>query len=150
MATHGVLILSALGFCLFLRVQGLQCPQSFLLHGKSCYMFSTTTGSYEAARSKCKLLGSDLAKITSKEEHDFIRNTAKAGFYFVGATDLRLGGKWAWEGEATEIAYSNWAPGQPNRASEHCMNLMKRFHYQMNDAPCGADINFICERTAKC
>nr|AEQ16379.1 perlucin 5 [Haliotis diversicolor] len=132
-----------------------RCPEGFLEHGSSCYWFSNILGSFAEARSYCQFLGSHLARITTKDEDDFIRSRAKeengSPGYWVGATDLIKEGKFMWEG-GSPLNYTNWAPGEPNNESgsqknpEHCLMLAEFFRYEWNDRQCSSGHKFICER----
>ncbi|XP_046347992.1 perlucin-like [Haliotis rufescens] len=151
MAPHQVLTLMVVGVCMFIHVQGDRCPLGFVRYKTSCYWFSTTKGSFSEARSMCRYLRSYLAKVTSKDEDDFIRHFAlvrgKADVYYLGGSDLRLEGMWMWEGEETQMTYTNWASGQPNGANkQNCLDIMKSFqNYKWTDIHCQGIFNFICE-----
>ncbi|XP_048245431.1 perlucin-like [Haliotis rufescens] len=150
MAPHQVLTLMVVGFCMFMQVQGDRCPLGFVKYKTSCYWFSTTKGSFSEARSMCRYLKSDLAKVTNKDEDDFIRHFAlvrgKAELYFLGGSELRQSGRWSWNGEEQQMTYTNWAPGQPNYLDkEHCIVLWKHVNYQWADFYCDHALNYICE-----
>ncbi|XP_071096686.1 perlucin-like [Haliotis cracherodii] len=150
MAPHQVLTLMVVGFCMLMQVQGARCPLGFVRHKRSCYWFSTTTGSFSAARTMCRYLRSDLAKVTSKDEDDFLRHFAlvrgKATGYFLGASDVRQTGRWSWNGEEQQMTYTNWAPGEPNQhLAEHCLVLWKHFNFQWADYSCHLELNYVCE-----
>ncbi|XP_046347991.1 perlucin-like [Haliotis rufescens] len=150
MAPHQVLTLMVVGVCMFMQVQGARCPLGFVRHKRSCYWFSITKGSFSEARSMCRYLKSDLAKVTSKDENDFIRHFAlvrgKAPLYFLGGSDVRQTGRWSWNGEEQRMIFTNWAPGEPNNhLTERCLVLWKSRHYQWADYHCHAVINYVCE-----
>ncbi|XP_046337489.2 perlucin-like [Haliotis rufescens] len=128
-----------------------KCPTGFAQHGNSCYWFSNVRGSFAEARGYCQFLRSHLARITSKEEDDFVRHKAKElgrGFW-LGATDLITEGAFRWEG-GVPLNYTNWIPGQPDNENihnnpEHCLMIAKRGN-RWNDLECVVEIYFICER----
>ncbi|XP_046546491.1 perlucin-like [Haliotis rubra] len=128
-----------------------RCPRGFLEHGSSCYWFSNITGSFAEARSYCQFFGSHLARVTSKDEADYLRSRANeekgSTGYWLGATDLIKEGKFVWEG-GSPLNYTNWRPGQPNNVSpqQHCLTLYKNFEYNWNDYDCIKKTEFICER----
>ncbi|XP_046574075.1 perlucin-like [Haliotis rubra] len=129
------------------------CPPGFVLYKKSCYWFSSTMANFPEARSFCQYLGSHLAKVTSKDEDDFVRGYAsshgRAANYYLGATDLNTEGTWLWEGQQPMI-YSHWSPGQPDNGGglEHCLDIKRRYeNYLWNDENCTMyNANFICEK----
>ncbi|XP_067667581.1 perlucin-like [Haliotis asinina] len=135
-----------------------RCPEGFLEHGSSCYWFSRIKGSFAEARSYCQFFGSHLARITSKDEDDFIRskvNKTENGSpgYWLGGTDLMKEDTFMWEG-GSPLSYDKWSPGQPDnnknnpQTTENCLMLYKEYHYMWNDYPCVRKVNFICERRA--
>ncbi|XP_046347989.1 perlucin-like [Haliotis rufescens] len=150
MAPHHVLTLMVVGFGLLTQVQGDRCPLGFVRHKTSCYWFSTYKGSFPEARSMCRYLRSDLAKVTSKDEDDFLRHFAlvrgKAPNYFLGGSDFRQTRRWSWNGEEQQMTYTNWGPREPNNPlTQHCIVLSKAYNYQWGDYFCHYANNFVCE-----
>ncbi|XP_048251020.1 perlucin-like [Haliotis rufescens] len=128
------------------------CPLGFVEHKKSCYWFSKTLANFAEARSYCQYFGSHLAKVTSKDEDDFVRGHAarhgKAANYWLGATDLNVEGTWLWEGQQA-MDYSNWSRSQPDNGggAEHCLDIKQIYEsYLWNDENCNTGVNFICEK----
>ncbi|XP_046347653.2 perlucin-like [Haliotis rufescens] len=131
------------------------CPLGFVEHKKSCYWFSKIMANFAEARSYCQYFGSHLAKVTSKDEDDFVRcyaySRGRAANYWLGATDLNVEGTWLWEGQQA-MDYSNWSTGQPDNSAgiEHCLDIKQRYEsYLWNDENCNKTANFICEMEVK-
>ncbi|XP_048246152.1 perlucin-like isoform X1 [Haliotis rufescens] len=139
-----------LGSSMLLYTEGSRCVPGFHSHGRSCYWFSETTGTFADARSICQFFGARLVIINSRAEDDFIRGYArgKAPSYFIGGSDLAREGRFVWEGgKPFAGGYQNWVPGQPNnyKGAEDCVHIWNGFGYRWNDAPCSYKYNFICE-----
>ncbi|XP_048251019.1 perlucin-like [Haliotis rufescens] len=144
--------------CTFVSVVAVSspCPPGFVEHKKSCYWFSKIKANFAEARSYCQYFGSHLARVTSRDEDDFVRGHAtihgKAATYWLGATDLNVEGTWLWEGQQA-MDYSNWSTGQPDNygGGEHCLDIKQSYgNYLWNDAPCTSHAaNFICEKGVK-
>ncbi|XP_046337481.2 perlucin-like [Haliotis rufescens] len=125
------------------------CPTGFVQYQQACYWFSNIAGSFAEARSYCQFFRSHLARITSKEEDDFVRSYAKetgrAPDYWLGATDLITERTFVWEVGDT-LNYTNWHSDEPNKKTENCLGYKQLYDYLWNDYRCDVAINFICER----
>ncbi|XP_067653838.1 perlucin-like [Haliotis asinina] len=128
------------------------CPLGFHQHRRSCYWFSTITGSFAEAASYCRYLESHLATLSSRKEYSYIRGYAirhgKAPNYWIGASDLNIEGRWLWEGQR-RMKFTAWSPGQPDNggSNEHCLEMRKNYgNYLLNDYICQNTGNFICEK----
>ncbi|XP_067653315.1 perlucin-like, partial [Haliotis asinina] len=128
-----------------------RCPPGFQQHRRSCYWFSTITGSFAEAASYCRYLESHLATVENRDEDSFIKGYAirhrRAPNYWLGGTDLTVEGKWLWEGQR-RMNYAHW-PRQPDnsKGQEHCLELRRvSGTYDWNDIKCDTPSHFICER----
>ncbi|XP_064113636.1 hepatic lectin-like [Macrobrachium nipponense] len=83
----------------------------------SCYSFRKDMKDWESAREYCKSLGSELVKITSNAENEFIRNQTVID-YWIGLNDKDIEGRFKWSVDNSSIQdngnYSRWASGQPD------------------------------------
>ena len=58
---------------------------------------------------------------------------------------------WRWQlsnSPSVALTYTNWAPGEPNTASEQCLTLWRRDDYAWHDVNCGPNVLdqcYICE-----
>ncbi|XP_046346687.2 perlucin-like [Haliotis cracherodii] len=131
--------------------EGARCQLGFVPHKHSCYWFSNEKGSFAEATAVCRYLKSRLAEINNRDEDEFvtghIKRHGKSPYYLLGGTDLRLEGRFTWEGQVTPMVYQNWYPGQPSNwgGQENCMGIDKTMAYKWNDWPCKDSHNFVCE-----
>ncbi|XP_024153990.1 CD209 antigen-like protein E isoform X1 [Oryzias melastigma] len=54
------------------KIEGKQCPETWMRFGKSCYFKSTKGRTWADSRSFCQFKGADLLFINSKEEQEFV------------------------------------------------------------------------------
>jgi len=69
--------------------------------------------------------------------------------YWVGGTDTNVEGTWVWEGTGKRIInYMNWHQNEPNNGggNEDCLELRRSYGWIWNDANCGNQNLFICEK----
>ncbi|XP_039730238.1 C-type lectin domain family 7 member A isoform X3 [Pteropus medius] len=69
--TLGILCLVMLVIAVVLGTTGVlssSCPSNWIIHETSCYLFSTSTDSWESSKRQCSQLGSNLLKIDSSKE----------------------------------------------------------------------------------
>ncbi|XP_011364051.1 C-type lectin domain family 7 member A isoform X4 [Pteropus vampyrus] len=69
--TLGILCLVMLVIAVVLGTTGVlssSCPSNWIIHETSCYLFSTSTDSWESSKRQCSRLGSNLLKIDSSKE----------------------------------------------------------------------------------
>uniref|UniRef100_A0A287D1N4 C-type lectin domain-containing protein n=1 Tax=Ictidomys tridecemlineatus TaxID=43179 RepID=A0A287D1N4_ICTTR len=76
--TISVICLITLVIAVVLGVLGLfssPCPPEWIIHEKSCYLFSMSLNSWQSSKIRCSQLGSHLLKIDSSSELFQIRST---------------------------------------------------------------------------
>jgi cysteine-rich repeat protein len=140
-----------------------------LLH---CYWLETLASkqdTWDKARDACLARGPgcDLAAVNSASELAFLQSKAGlsgpdvwVGGRLVGATGTQLAFGWSskepWAIGPTQDWFSlksgpggpqspPWAAGQPDFADEGCVELHAGFGYQLNNLPCDAKANYLCE-----
>uniref|UniRef100_A0A803TVE2 C-type lectin domain-containing protein n=1 Tax=Anolis carolinensis TaxID=28377 RepID=A0A803TVE2_ANOCA len=80
------------------------CPEKWLQRGDNCYFFSTKWNTWEEGKSQCITLNSRFLKIESKEELEFILESAQSyNSYWIGLFRSRAGGPWLWDDNSTFI-----------------------------------------------
>ncbi|XP_061486359.1 oxidized low-density lipoprotein receptor 1 [Rhineura floridana] len=78
------------------------CPERWVQRGENCYFFSTKWNSWEESKAQCAALSSRLLKIESKEELEFILESAQAyNSFWIGLFHSRADGPWLWEDNST-------------------------------------------------
>jgi len=75
-------------------------------------------------------LGGHLARIESREEHEFIVHLIKGaerGMFLIDGSDKETPGKWLWS-DGRAITYFAWDKGEPNnrKGREHSLRMLKR------------------------
>lgn len=99
--------------------------QNYNGHTYELYDVNTT---WMLAYKTCARLGGHLVTISSQQENDIVLNLFKqnttTGFLWLGATDERSEGNWAWITDEN-FSYSNWNSGQPDNAgsTEHYLQM---------------------------
>ncbi|XP_068569146.1 C-type lectin domain family 10 member A-like isoform X1 [Cebidichthys violaceus] len=127
------------------------CPLNWHTFGSSCYMFSKTSLSWDAARDWCNGHESHLVILNTDEEWDFVRQQGMGTYYWVGLTDERTG-EWEWVNRTPYVMNRRrWRPGQPDSWTEHglgpgdedCAHLHS--DGRLNDLHCSTKMRFICQ-----
>ncbi|XP_053144379.1 oxidized low-density lipoprotein receptor 1-like isoform X2 [Hemicordylus capensis] len=78
------------------------CPERWLQRGKNCYFFSSKWNSWEESKAQCASLNSRLLKIESKDELEFILESAQSySSFWIGLFRSRAGEPWLWEDNST-------------------------------------------------
>ncbi|XP_049903440.1 C-type lectin domain family 4 member D-like [Epinephelus moara] len=90
-----------------------ECPEDWLHVGDQCLYLSTDRDDYVNSTAKCEELGSHLATLTTKEEHDVVEQEARRiggiyFFYWIGLNDIEHEGDWRWADNST-LETSFWS-----------------------------------------
>jgi len=112
------------------------------------------------ARAKCEALGTQLVKIESAEENDFLKSTylnTSGVTFWIGLTDQMQEGEWIWTDGSPLGAYVNWDEDPNNLGgNQHCVHILRgpfsigeyRFYDDKlgwNDLECDFTLGYICE-----
>ncbi|XP_040834658.1 C-type lectin domain family 7 member A [Ochotona curzoniae] len=76
------------------------CPPNWIMHERSCYLFSTSLDSWNESRIRCSQLDSNLLKIDSSKELQFINgevSSQAAHSFWIGLSRSRSEEPWLWE-----------------------------------------------------
>ncbi|XP_041372386.1 perlucin-like [Gigantopelta aegis] len=133
------------------------CPNLFVHHNASCYLFVNRGMSWQRAQQHCHSLGAHLATVTTSEENAFLVGYLKqqqAIFFgydlWLGASDSLLDKTWRWVADDNSlVTYSDWSPGQPDgsyQGLERCLEYEAQYDLHWNDDECEDHDFFICER----
>ncbi|KAK2508309.1 hypothetical protein MC885_018145 [Smutsia gigantea] len=130
-----------------------QCPTPWLPFQGSCYLFSKTQATWDAAQQSCAGAGAHLVIIGDLDEQGFLSQNTRGHGYWLGLRAVRRGHgvqgyQWV---DGVTLSFSHWNLGEPNdsRGQEDCIMML---HTGMwNDAPCGNERdNWICEKRRSC
>ncbi|XP_007935361.1 oxidized low-density lipoprotein receptor 1 [Orycteropus afer afer] len=75
------------------------CPQNWIWHRESCYIFSSSAFNWAKSRENCLSLDAQLLKINSTEDLEFIQKaSAHSDFAFwMGLSHRKPSNSWLWE-----------------------------------------------------
>ncbi|XP_077026125.1 C-type lectin domain family 7 member A isoform X1 [Tamandua tetradactyla] len=80
------------------------CPPNWISFEKSCYLLMTSLHSWNRSKSQCSQVGSNLVKIDSSEELEFIvrlMSSQPDKSFWIGLSRPRTEGPWLWEDGST-------------------------------------------------
>ncbi|XP_032203144.1 C-type lectin domain family 7 member A isoform X3 [Mustela erminea] len=101
--TLGILCLLKLVIAVILGTMGdfsSSCPPNWIIHKNNCYLFSTSLTSWNRSKSQCSQLYSNLLKIDSAEELEFIvrhMSSQPDNSFWIGLSRHQTEGPWLWE-----------------------------------------------------
>ncbi|CAL1526613.1 unnamed protein product [Lymnaea stagnalis] len=117
----------------------------------ACFLYNTSSLSYDDAQASCQLIGGLLAKVTTRTQ--LLDSTINVDNYisvWIGANDKAVEGTWIWEDRsvATEL-YELWSKSKKepsnSTANEDCADIYKDDdELDMFDDPCGELYTFMC------
>ncbi|XP_023442668.2 C-type lectin domain family 17, member A [Dasypus novemcinctus] len=125
------------------------CPEGWLPFERKCYYFSTSTKSWNGARTFCQENYSHLVIINSVAEQRFVAKAhGSPRVYWLGLTDKDREGDWRWL-DGSPVSLSFWDPHEPNNIyEEDCASMNKGGTW--NDLACEKTTYWICERECSC
>jgi len=123
--------------------------------GDSIYLICTEPpgggDSWGEARSECARRGYALAQVDDAAERDWLYTEAGTGEWWIGARTDRGDmagrqdkGTWTWRPSGASVDPGLWATDEPS-GDGSCGHLAFGFGGQLNDIPCTAIFNYICE-----
>ncbi|KAM8776880.1 C-type lectin domain family 7 member A-like isoform 1-T1 [Rhynchonycteris naso] len=101
--TLGILCFIILVIAVVLGTMGVlssSCPHKWITHENSCYLLSTSLGSWNGSKRQCSQLGSNLLKIDSSKELEFIIQQLSSQphySFWIGLSRPQSDGYWSWE-----------------------------------------------------
>ncbi|XP_045208345.2 perlucin-like protein isoform X2 [Mercenaria mercenaria] len=128
------------------------CPNGWLSHNQSCFLFSHDREYWPGAFQMCKIMGGQLVEIHSAAKNNFLLQQIKSSghTFWIGLSDVSEEGNWIWMPSLTSSAeYHNWNTGQPstvnaNNEPENCAVIYTTGKW--NDAACSSLYYYICEK----
>ncbi|XP_046921215.1 C-type lectin domain family 7 member A isoform X2 [Lynx rufus] len=101
--TLGILCLVILVTAVVLGTTGVfsnSCPPNWIIHENNCYLFRTSLASWNSSKKQCSQLHSNLLKIDSEKELEFIMKQASSqpdNSFWIGLSRHQTEGPWLWE-----------------------------------------------------
>ena len=128
------------------------CPNGFVSHGSSCYLFSHETATWADAVLTCQLLDSQLIEIEDAFENTYVKNVVKGlggTAWYIGATDKAVEGEFVWMNSKQSLSkvFTDYIPGEPGNVNhdEGCLVLYQKGDYRWADVSCELKSHYICE-----
>ncbi|KAL9968058.1 hypothetical protein ACROYT_G026384 [Oculina patagonica] len=129
------------------------CPNGWIHLQSSCYKFFSKGLTWNAAKSACEALGSNLVVINSQAENQAVGQNITGGQWpYIGLyRDPKDKSRWMWV-DGSRPTYTNWYSGEPNNAggNEDCAQMQsKSYGWTWNDLACNSDnLSHVCETSA--
>ena len=121
------------------------CPNSWVHMQGSCYKFSSKALNWNAAKSACKALGSDLVVINSQTELQALTSKVSQTVWIGMQRDPKDKSRWLWV-DGSRPTYTHWNTGEPNSINEECAEMYPKVHgWKWNDLGCQATFPYVCE-----
>ena len=143
-------------FLLFLNSA---CQQGWIGNGTLCYkLFTASKLTWENGKKECEKWHTNLVKVDSREENDFIKTNVLAtetnDDYWIGLSDSAKEDDWMWT-DGTRLGlvhgYKNWGSNQPDNYgnNEDCVVIRREsdpnYSGRWYDQPCSRKKKYICE-----
>ena len=121
------------------------CPKQWMYLQGSCYKISISGLSWNAAKAACKVLGSNLAMVTSQAEQRALTPKISRSVWIGLHRNPRDKSRWLLL-DGTQATYFNWGTGEPNNYNgnpEDCGEIWPSGKW--NDARCSHSLRYVCE-----
>ncbi|XP_032906729.1 CD209 antigen-like protein C [Amblyraja radiata] len=126
----------------------LSCPHGWVNFKQSCYLFPSSSHTWEEAQKSCMSADAHLVVINNAEEQDFLKKKDRVRRW-IGLTDKASEGDWRWvDGTDYKSFAKFWNKGEPNNENdEDCVEMYIGGNW--NDLPCNGTLGWICEKPAQ-
>ncbi len=128
-----------------------ECPNGWIYMQGSCYKFSSKALNWNAAKSACEALGSNLVVINSQAEQQALTTKIPGsqrtwiGLHRNPKDKSRL----VWV-DGSPVTYTHWYKGEPSSLREECGEMYRKVHgWKWNDMSCSATFPYVCETRRK-
>ncbi|XP_016077241.1 PREDICTED: C-type lectin domain family 7 member A isoform X1 [Miniopterus natalensis] len=124
------------------------CPPNWITHENSCYLFVTKVDSWNRSKTQCSQLGSNLLKIDSSKELEFIQKQMSSqpdNSFWIGLSRLQTAGPWLWEdgSEFSSNLFQIRSTVTQETSSHNCVWIHMSVIY---DQLCSVPAYSICEK----
>lgn len=104
-------------------------------HGGRTYAVTVRSFTWGEAKALAESYGVHLVTVNDEAENSFLAREFDSAFGnpWIGLNNL--GGSWVWA-DGTKLGFTNWAPGEPSGAVEHCVMTNWTMDGAWNDGTC--------------
>ena len=131
-------------------VANAQIPADAVEWNGHYYWISSDGAPWRDAKSRCESLGGHLVRITSAQEHSFVkslidRSQLRRSHYWTDGSDEASEGDWRFS-DGQPVSYNGWKRGEPEggRVCNH-LALWNRSNWGFADDSGSAGFSYICE-----
>ncbi|KAK3093173.1 hypothetical protein FSP39_012191 [Pinctada imbricata] len=119
------------------------------MFGDTVYFVSDFRLTWLEAWSFCRSKGALLVNIPNSTISRYLISKLDPynGDFWIGGIWAPGGYLWRTEFGYSPMTWSNWAPGEPNRKDQNCVQLWKNAGHKWDDYDCEFRKTFICSRT---
>ncbi|XP_025096440.1 uncharacterized protein LOC112565285 isoform X2 [Pomacea canaliculata] len=92
------------------------CPSGWMFFSNSCYFLVKNSVNWFDAREICRMYGSSLTEINSKNENNYLKNVIKflkINEVWIGLDDLERKGTYRWSASKGLPTFTRWLQGSP-------------------------------------
>ncbi|NXK15044.1 CL17A protein, partial [Herpetotheres cachinnans] len=125
-----------------------RCPNGWQQFTKTCYFFSSSTKSWQAAKEFCATFNAHLPIVNTEQENKFLANHIMDNrVFWLGLSDTHKEGDWQWV-NGHSLSLSFWNNGEPNNVGDHGEDCATIFpNGRWNDVSCSNTEAWICQRS---
>ena len=127
------------------------CPKNWMHIQDSCYKISSAgTFNWNAAKSACEAMGSNLAIVKSKAEQQALATKISQNTWIGLYRDPKDNSRWMWV-DGSRASYTNWEGGEPNDVggNEDCVHFWQGHSGKWNDIKCSYKMFYVCETNGR-
>ncbi|XP_003803416.1 C-type lectin domain family 7 member A isoform X1 [Otolemur garnettii] len=130
------------------KVPSSSCPPNWIIHEKSCYLFRTSLESWKSSKIQCSQLNSNLLKIDSPKELEFIIKQVSSqpnNSFWIGLSRTQPERPWLWEDGSTFSSnlFQIRSTATQENPSSNCVWIHLSIIY---DQLCNVSSYSICEK----
>lgn len=101
------------------------CDNGWKHYMSSCYKYSNRQSRWTDARRLCQNIGADLAKITSRDVHDFVFGLGSHQPFdiWIGLQQQAVSGDFVWTDGSPVGNFTFWSRGEPRLGQGVCVEM---------------------------
>ncbi|KAH3693514.1 perlucin-like protein [Dreissena polymorpha] len=130
------------------------CPNGWIAHEISCYLFGHEDNllDFTTAEQFCRQRGGHLIHVDDAQENAFIKdqlNERKPIHWWLGITDEYAEGVWRWFDDDTVAEYTDFESNDHSHPGEDCGLFASIYEFRWADIECTAHYPPLCELSAR-